>query len=148
MANYLVTDTELTSVANAIRTKGGTESLLEFPSEFVSAIAAIPTGGSSDFSTAEVTITLRPPESSAYSGVFKAAQIVEGNTIGESSYDSEVSTTCSLSVIVPSGGYAVLTMGTANDVMFDSITGNAEQDGDFTLLISGDCSADVVDYEE
>ena len=56
MANYLVTDTELTSVANAIRTKGGTESLLEFPSEFVSAISAIPTGGSSDFSTATVTI--------------------------------------------------------------------------------------------
>ena len=45
MADYLVTDTELTSVANAIRTKGGTSANLSFPTEFVSAINAIPTGG-------------------------------------------------------------------------------------------------------
>lgn len=45
MANYLATDTDLTSVANAIRTKGGTSAQLEFPSGFVSAIGAIPSGG-------------------------------------------------------------------------------------------------------
>lgn len=45
MADYLVTDTELTNVANAIRTKAGLSVTLEFPSEFVSAIANIPTGG-------------------------------------------------------------------------------------------------------
>lgn len=39
-------DSDLTSVANAIRTKGGTSAQLAFPSDFVSAIAAIPTGGS------------------------------------------------------------------------------------------------------
>lgn len=44
MADYLVTDTELTSVANAIRTKGGTSANLSFPTEFVSAINDIPTG--------------------------------------------------------------------------------------------------------
>lgn len=38
-------DTDLTSVANAIRTKGGTSAQLAFPSGFVSAIDAIPTGG-------------------------------------------------------------------------------------------------------
>lgn len=38
-------DTDLTSVANAIRTKGGTSASLAFPAGFVSAIAAIPTGG-------------------------------------------------------------------------------------------------------
>lgn len=43
MANYLVTDTELTSIANTIRTKGGTSSQLSFPTQFVSAINAIPT---------------------------------------------------------------------------------------------------------
>ena len=43
--DYLVTDTELTSVADAIRTKGETNLPLEFPTEFVTAIAAIPTGG-------------------------------------------------------------------------------------------------------
>lgn len=37
-------DADLTSVANAIRTKGGTSAQLAFPSEFVSAVQAIPTG--------------------------------------------------------------------------------------------------------
>lgn len=45
MADYLTTDTELTSIANAIRTKGGTSSQLVYPTGFVSAIEAIPTGG-------------------------------------------------------------------------------------------------------
>ena len=45
MADYKVTDTELTSIANAIRTKGGTQAQLEFPTGFVSAVQAIPTGG-------------------------------------------------------------------------------------------------------
>lgn len=38
-------DADLTSVANAIRTKGGTSAQLAFPADFVSAIAAIPSGG-------------------------------------------------------------------------------------------------------
>lgn len=56
MADYIVKDTELTSVANAIRTAGGTNSLLNFPNGFVSAVGNISGGGSSDFSTAEVTL--------------------------------------------------------------------------------------------
>lgn len=42
MADYLVTDTELTSIANAIRAKAGGSSPLEFPTEFVSTINNIP----------------------------------------------------------------------------------------------------------
>jgi hypothetical protein len=38
-------DTDLTAVANAIRMKGGTSASLAFPTDFVSAINAIPTGG-------------------------------------------------------------------------------------------------------
>ena len=57
MSDYIVKDTELTSVANAIRTKGGTNSQLVFPGGFVSAIGNISGGGgSSDFSTALVTV--------------------------------------------------------------------------------------------
>ncbi len=41
MSDYKVTDTELTSVANAIRTKGGTSAQLEWTSGFVSAIENI-----------------------------------------------------------------------------------------------------------
>lgn len=46
MSNYLVDGADLTSVANAIRTKGGTSAQLAFPSGFVSAVQAIETGGS------------------------------------------------------------------------------------------------------
>lgn len=45
MADYLTTDTELTSIANAIRTKGGTSAALTYPAGFVSAIQNITTGG-------------------------------------------------------------------------------------------------------
>lgn len=38
-------DSDLTSVANAIRTKGGTSASLAFPAGFVSAIGDIPSGG-------------------------------------------------------------------------------------------------------
>lgn len=50
MANYIINDTDLTSVASAIRTKGGTSGQLVFPSGFVSAINNIQTGsgGTSD----------------------------------------------------------------------------------------------------
>ena len=55
MADYKVTDTELTSIANAIRTKGGTQAQLEFPTGFVSAVQAIPTGGSAVVEPLSVT---------------------------------------------------------------------------------------------
>lgn len=45
MADYLVTDTELTGVADAIRTKGGTSAVLEWPNGYVSAVEDIETGG-------------------------------------------------------------------------------------------------------
>ena len=53
MADYLVTDTELTGIADAIRTKGGTSSPLAFPSGFESAITAIATG--KDFVSGTIT---------------------------------------------------------------------------------------------
>lgn len=42
MANYIVSDTDLTSVADAIRSKAGTSGTLVFPNGFTSAIADIP----------------------------------------------------------------------------------------------------------
>lgn len=51
MANYITTDTDLTSVADAIRAKGGTSATLTYPTGFVSAIENIPTGGSGDSGT-------------------------------------------------------------------------------------------------
>lgn len=50
MADYLVTDAELTSIANAIRTKGGTSASLTFPAGFVTAIENIPSGSGDTWS--------------------------------------------------------------------------------------------------
>ena len=47
MADYLVTDTELKSVADSIRAKGGTTEKLAFPTGFKSAVDSIPSGGGS-----------------------------------------------------------------------------------------------------
>lgn len=53
MAEYLTTDIELTLVADAIRAKGGTSAALAYPTEFVAAISAIPTGVAYDIMNAE-----------------------------------------------------------------------------------------------
>ena len=45
MADYIVKDTELTNIANAIRTAGGTNNSLTFPNGFVSAVENIGGGG-------------------------------------------------------------------------------------------------------
>lgn len=54
MAKYITTDSELTSIANAIRTKGGTSASLEYPSGFISAIQNIPSGGGGGSSEGDV----------------------------------------------------------------------------------------------
>lgn len=52
-----VNDNSLASVADAIRSKGGTSNALVFPDGFVSAISAIQTGGSAPSQQAKLTIT-------------------------------------------------------------------------------------------
>ena len=47
MSNYIVSDTSLGSVADAIRTKGGTSAPLTYPQGFIDAIDDIQTGGGS-----------------------------------------------------------------------------------------------------
>lgn len=48
MADYLVTDTELTSIANAIRAKSGKAAQVAFPTRFVSEIGDLPVLDTSD----------------------------------------------------------------------------------------------------
>lgn len=54
MANYLVTDTELISIADAIRVKGGTSDQLIFPSGFISAVNDISGGTYESFDKGKV----------------------------------------------------------------------------------------------
>lgn len=55
MANYVVTDTELTNVANSIREKSGTTESLSWPTEYISAIEDIQTGSGELFAAIGVT---------------------------------------------------------------------------------------------
>lgn len=58
MADYKVSDSSLISIANAIRTKGGTSAALSFPDGFVTAIDNISTGGDSTPTPITGSITL------------------------------------------------------------------------------------------
>lgn len=75
-------DADLTSVANAIRTKGGTSASLAFPAEFVSAIAAIPSGGA----TKTLTNVL------GSNTTFVTGYLSGSNTISAASANKEVTT--------------------------------------------------------
>lgn len=55
MAEYLVQDTSLTAVADAIREKGGTTAPLSFPAGMAEAVRSIQSGGS-DLSSVDVYI--------------------------------------------------------------------------------------------
>ena len=53
---YLVTNVELENVANAIRTKGGTQASLEWPNGYISAVGAISTGGGSGYTIDDIAM--------------------------------------------------------------------------------------------
>lgn len=57
MANYIVSDTNLQSIANAIRGKAGTETLITFPNGFASMINALVTLEDLDVSDQTVEAT-------------------------------------------------------------------------------------------
>lgn len=56
-------NSDLTSIANAIRTKGGTSAQLAFPSDFVTAIGALPSGGAPTLGTYKMVTGQITPES-------------------------------------------------------------------------------------
>ena len=69
MSYRKVNDNSLASVADAIRSKGGTSDVLAFPDGFVSAISAIQTGGGAPSRQAKLTITSTDYTGNRY-GVF------------------------------------------------------------------------------
>lgn len=133
MSDYIVKDTELTSVANAIRTKGGTNSQLVFPGGFVSAIGNISGGGgSSDFSTAEVTVNANKQfefyvplinDEFGYLGAYDNINPDESETLTVGLYK----------------GKAVTRFYTDGVV---SVSGNAQLNDD-QILITGDCTITI-----
>lgn len=80
MADYLTTTEELTSIADAIREKGGTEEPLEYPEGFVDAIEDISGGGGSAIAVTE-TADSHGGTVLSISGVSLAGDTVKANRL-------------------------------------------------------------------
>lgn len=88
MAKCFVDDTSLTSIAEAIRTKGGTTDQLVFPAGFISAIEAIEAGGGFDFGGTAIEFasgSFTPSEQTTCKNMFSSSNkldILLNNTSG------------------------------------------------------------------
>lgn len=135
MADYIVKDTELTSVANAIRTAGGTNSLLNFPNGFVSAVGNIGSGGSSDLSTATMTIAR---------GTYATTHLVIFPTIVDIGGGMEA---CVANQVVYAGDFPIIlykqNCGVTVQANSYQVTGSATDLGDGMVLATGDFTVTI-----
>lgn len=126
MSNYLVDGADLTSVANAIRTKGGTSGQLAFPQGFVDAIDAIQTSGGAEWTTRGVLMRTEPsgrividgyvPQSTALQNNTGITQLVLQNISKTGSYEGLFSKITNLSsVLIKNVGTNLLGKGFLDD---------------------------------
>lgn len=134
MADYIVTSGELTTVADAIRTKGGTNLPLVFPNGFVTAVNNI-SGGGGDFTTAQITVNDSNERGWSMAGAF-ITNNPEGGIITEIYTDEGVNP------------YIVLYKGVAyinfpgHGVANVSVSGNAEIRTP-VVRVTGDCTITI-----
>lgn len=142
MSSYLVNDTSLTAVANAIRTKGGTSASLVFPNGFVTAIQAIPTGTSrtgDDLTVSGATVT-------APAGVYASAasKSVASGTAGTPTASKGTVSNYSITItpsVTNTTGY--ITGGTKNGTAV-SVSASELVSGTYSVTSSG--TKDVTNY--
>ena len=140
MSSYIVKDTELTSVANAIRTAGGTNNSLTFPNGFVSAVENISGGGGgdSDFSTAQVTVVNSNSDEAIE--IYSPFRIAEGETrISVGRWFIEANETLTFNIIMYAER-ASMEFGPGAHVT--SASGDVTTDGD-SCVITGDCTITI-----
>lgn len=73
-------DSDLTSVADAIRTKGGTSAQLAFPAGFVDAVEAIETGGENEQGLIALTINYTDSDNRTWAGTIEDNSIKNFST--------------------------------------------------------------------
>ena len=109
MADYKVSDTNLSAIADAIRTKGGTSSGMSFPNGFVNAIGNIPTGEQPTLITKSIsangTYSASSDNADGYSSVTVSVdpKYVSGTFKGDTA-----GTTISVNVPYTGNGYPVV----------------------------------------
>lgn len=136
-------DADLTSVANAIRTKGSTSADLAFPAGFVSAINAIPTGGGGDYEIAVGTVT---PASSSSSVTVSVGFDPDGALIYVDPYSTEQNATWKRMLVFTDrvDGFATGEIVRYNNSAYGTNTSNISQtstgsysDGNYTFVRVG-----------
>lgn len=148
MSNYIVTDTELTSIANTIRTKGGTNGNLTFPNGFNSAINNISGGGSSDFSKATLTIIVDSNTSGEGVPVgtgFYLGEDEKSTYIEEYFYVAESDTEVEADFILNASGETEITFGNEVSVTIVSSSGDISVDISVGkhIYLSGDATIHI-----
>ncbi len=156
MSNYLVTDTELTAVADAIRTKGGTSLPLTFPTGFINAINDIPSGGGNYTVTVSLTNPVNPGEFSSCTiqDLITYDSYETGDFIGSISSangsTSVESNSSSFGILVTLDGASISTWGA--QVICTGGVSLEENDGYgslyFNVTGNGTITIDGVDYDD
>ena len=111
MVDYKVSDSQLTSIASAIRTKGGTSANLSFPGGFVTAIGNISTGGSATLITKNIaangTYNASSDSADGYSSVTVAVPGPPYVTGTFTPQASEANTVKSITIPYTGSGYPI-----------------------------------------
>ena len=135
MSNYLADSNDLTAVANAIRLKGGTSELLEFPTEFISAISAIPTSsgsGEGGIDTSDATAT-------AADILYPKTAYIANGTKATGNIQTKTSSNVTMSgatVTIPAGYYASAVTKTVTSTTLATPTISINSSGLITATIT------------
>lgn len=135
MANYLTNDTDLTKVANAIRTKSGTSAPLEYPDEYVSAIEAIyiPKIEASKNHTVNSSGTTTITPDSTYDGIGQVNLTVPAG----SATTPTTTITVNPSIGVSSGGLITATASASQSITPTVSAGYVSSGTSGTISVSG-----------
>ena len=117
MANYIASDTDFISVANAIRTKGSTSASLSFPGGFVDAIEAFPEATTLDNLSVTSNGTYTPSSGHAFGQVSVSVAGLENSII-----ERTISGSYKNNTVNNIGNYAFFTCGSIINVNFPECT--------------------------
>lgn len=117
-------DADLTSVANAIRTKGGTSASLAFPAGFVSAVQAIPTG-ITPTGTKQISITQNGTTTEDVTNYANAEITVNVSGGGGYSMDDIIDRTPITGAVTYSGNTTTLAYGCLSETNITSFTSSS-----------------------